>query len=216
MMYTNDIGALPINSGDRRFLVVRSRFRKKDETLAFLENRPNFFKDFEKAFKKYAGEIRLWFKDWEYSPGFDYTCGQAPLTDATSDMIDTAQDDFTNAVMDAIESEDVQGVTRDVIHSGWLLHDLPRDIRPSDRHFASRLAELGFTKLGAPRLQLTVNGMRGAVYVKDPIKWIKESYVKADGKWQKTNEAIDTKALKEHLENQIAVCSAKQVAADWD
>lgn len=216
MMYTNDIGALPINTGDRRFLVCRSRFRKKEETLAFLENRPNFFKDFEKAFKACAGEIRLWFRDWEYSDTFDHTSGQAPLTEATSDMIDTAQDDFTNSVMDAIESGEVQGVTSEVIHSGWLLRTLPRDIRPSDRHIASRLSEMGFTKLGAPRLQLAINNLRGSVYVKDPLKWVKDSYMKADGKWKKTNEAIDTKALKEHLENQIAACAAKEVADTWD
>lgn len=216
MMFTNDIGALPINTGDRRFLITQSRFQRKEDVLEFLQERPSFFKDFEAAFKAYPGEIRRWFKDWEYSDGFDYSCGQAPLTSATSEMISTSQDDFTNAVMDAIESEEVTGVTSEVIHSSFLLAMLPRHVRPSDRHISSRLADLGYTKLGAPRLQLSVNGVRGSVYVKDPQKWIIESYAKEGNKWKKTNAAIDKKALKEFLENQIASCAAKEVADMWD
>lgn len=204
MMYTNDIAALPINTGDRRFLVTRSRFRSKEDVVTFLRERPNFFKDFEKVFKKYAGELRLWFKDWEYSPEFDHSSGQAPLTEATSEMIDTAQDDFTNYVEDAIASGEVPGVSEELIHTGHLLARVPRDIRPSDSRIASRLAAMGYSKGSSRRVQLKVNGVRGSVWMKDPKKW-------ATGK-----DTFDYDAMRTHLENQVSACIAKEDADVWD
>lgn len=204
MMYTNDIAALPINTGDRRFLVVRSRFRSKDDVVEFLGNRPNFFKDFEKVFKTYAGEIRLWFKDWQYSEGFDNTSGQAPLTEATTDMIDTAQDDFTSYVEDAVDSEEVPGVTSDLIHTGFLLARVPREIRPSASRIASRLAAMGYSKGSSKRVQLRVNGVRGSVWMKDEKKW-------STGK-----DSFDYDAMREHLENHVSAVAAKEVADAWD
>lgn len=204
LMYTNDIAALPISSGDRRFLICRSRFRSKEDVLSFLRERPSFFKDFERAFKAHAGEIRLWFKDWKYSDDFDHSSGQAPLTDSAMDMADTAQDDFTNFVIDAIESKDMQGITDELIHGYYLLLNVPRDMRPSDRHIASRLATIGYVKPGKNRIQLRVNGHRGTVYARHPEKWMKDKHT------------VDYDAMKEHLENQVSAISAKEVADEWD
>lgn len=203
LMYTNDIAALPINQGDRRFLIVRSRFRTKEEVVDFLKERPNFFKDFERAFTKYAGELRLWFKDWIYTPGFDHSSGQAPTTASAEAMIDTAQDDFTNFVMDAIASDDVAGMTPELIHSFYLNENVPRDIRPSDRFIASRLADLGFQKLSGKRVQLRVFKNRGTVYARHPEKWMKDK------------KTVDYDAMVEHLENQVSAVSAKDVADTW-
>ncbi len=215
MMYTNDIAALPINSGDRRFLIVRSVFRTKADVEAFNAENPTFFKDFEKAFTNYAGEIRLWFKDWQYSDDFD-NGGHAPLTLSTEDMVDTAQDDFTVMVQDAVESGDVVGVTDELIHSYYLLSYIPRHVCPSMRHIASRLADLGYVKLGSKRVQVTVNGNRGTIYARDPQKWLKESYVKSGKKWAESDEAVHKQAIKEVLENQIATLVAKEVAETWE
>lgn len=204
MAYTNDIAALPITHGDRRFLIVRSRFRSKDAVVEYLAENPNFFKNFEKAFKHYAPEIRLWFKDWQYQEGFDNTSGQAPLTDATMDMIDTAQDDFTNFIRDAVESGDVTGITDELIHTYYLMENVPRDIRPSDRFVASRLAEIGYVKPAGKRVQVKVNGQRGSVYARDPKKWTMSS------------GEVDYAAMRLHLETQISSVAAKEVADTWD
>lgn len=203
MMYTNDIAALPIHSGDRRFLVVRSRFRNKESVLEFLKERPSFFKDFERAFKACAGELRLWFKDWEYSSGFDHSSGQAPVTSATSDMIETAQDDFTNYVSDAVESGDIPGITDELIHSWYLRENVPRDIRPSDRFIASRLAEMGYQKFAGKRVQVRVFDNRGSVYARHPEKWMKDKIT------------VDYEAITEYLQNQVSSLKASEVADDW-
>lgn len=203
MMYTNDIAALPINKGDRRFLIVRSAFRTREDVVAFMEQQPNFFKDFERAFTKHAGEIRLWFRDWVYDASFDYSRGQAPVTDATDDMIENSQDDFTNFVKDAIESKDVTGITDELIHMFYLLENVPRDIRPSDRFIASRLAEIGYVKPAGKRVQIRVFGNRGSVYARHPEKWVT------------ANGEADHEAMKLHLEEQITAVAAKDTADDW-
>lgn len=202
MMYTNDIAALPITDNDRRFLIVRSRFRNKEEVMEFTRENPKFFKTFEIAFTKYAPEIRLWFKDWEYQPDFNRE-GHAPETESTKDMIDTSQDDFTVLVREAIESGDMQGVTEELIHTGYLLQNIPRDMRPSRSRIASKLAELGYHKGSSSRVQIRVNGLRGSVWMKNPEKW------------RVGKNDFDYEAMKEHLENQISANAAKEVAEDW-
>lgn len=204
MMYTNDIAALPVNKNDRRFLIVRSFFRSKSDVAAYLFDNPDFFKDFEKAFTKYASEIRLWFKDWEYAPDFSYNNGHAPQTDAGEDMVDNAQDDFSVAVMDAIQSEEVPGMTSELIHSFFLTSHIPREIRPSDRFIASRLADLGYVKLGKGRVVTRVNGARGTVYARNPKLWMKDK------------NTVDGDAVREHLEKQISAVAAKEVADTWE
>lgn len=204
MMYTNDIAALPISQNDRRFLMVRSFFRSKQQVSAFLFDNPDFFRDFEKAFTKHAGEIRLWFKDWTYSDTFDHAGGHAPLTQAGEDMIDNAQDDFSIAVREAIDSEEVGGMTSELIHSYFLTSHIPREVRPSDRFIASRLADLGYVKLGRGRVVTRVNGARGTVYAKNPEKWMKDK------------NTVDGDAVREHLENQISAVAAKDVADTWE
>lgn len=204
MMYTNDVAALPINTGDRRFLIVQSKFQRKEDVVAMLHERPTFFKDFETAFKKYAGEIRLWFKDWEYDSEFDHTSGQAPLTRATSEMITTSQDDFTNFIEDAIEANDMPGITSEIIHTGYLLAKIPREIKPSDSRLASRLSALGYSKGNAKRIQLRVNGVRGSVWLRDPKKW------------KLGKDSFDYDAMRIHLEEQISAVAAVEVAETWE
>lgn len=203
MMYTNDIAALPVSRNDRRFLIVSSAFRSKSEVATHLFDFPDFFKDFERAFTNHAGEIRLWFRDWRYADGFDNTSGVAPLTQAGADMIDNAQDDFSVAVVEAIDSEEVPGITSELIHSHFLMTAIPRELHPSRRFISARLADMGYVKLGHSKSYVRIQGIRGSVYARHPSKWMK-------GK-----KDIDGEAIREHLENQISAAAAKEVADTW-
>lgn len=202
MMYTNDIAALPINDGDRRFLIVRSQFRSKADVEEFSRNNPSFFKDFEKAFTKYAGEIRLWFRDWEFSEGFAFD-GHAPRTDSGEDMMDTAQDGFTDAIMTAVESGDCSGITPEIIHAWGVSTHIDKQVVPSRSSIASRLASIGYTKLGKTRQQVRLHGKLGTVYAKDPAKW-------RIGK-----DAFDLKAISSHLEAHSDGIAAQEVDRTW-
>lgn len=206
MMYTNDTAALPIDKGDRRFLVVESAFKHKGEVAKFLEARPDFFKRFEKAFTKYASEIRAWFAGWEYSPEFSHSRGIAPSTSASGGMVQAAQDDFTMFVSDALEAGDVAGVDRLAIHSAYLNMALPKDTKVSNRFVSSRLSSLGFYQPGGRRVQLRVNGVRGSVFIADSPAT--EHWINADG-------SAKTELIKEYLEKQTDEMEARDVADTW-
>lgn len=203
MMYTNDIAALPINQGDRRFLIVRSRFRSKQDVEEFSRDNPEFFRDFEKAFTKYAGQIRLWFRDWVYSEEFDYG-GHAPVTESTEDMMDSAQDGFTDAIMTAVESNDCSGITQEVIHAVGVARHIDKSVMPGRRHIASDLARIGYFKLGKKRQQVRLQGELGTVYARNPKKW------------QTGKDVFDLVAIAAHLRDHSEQIAIKDVTDAWE
>lgn len=170
MAYTNDIAALPVTRLDRRWLIVRSQFKTKEHIQAYLAEHPTFFKDFERAFTRHAGQIKRFLADWTYSDDFDPT-GHAPVTTSQEDMMYTAYDDFTDAILSCVDSAECAGITPDLIHSHAISVHVPREYRPSMRHVASRLEDIGYYRLGPGRVQVRLNGRLGTVYAREPEKW---------------------------------------------
>lgn len=203
MAYTNDIAALPIKKGNSRFLIVQSIFKQREDLLEFMAAHPKFYKDFEKAFTKYAGEIRLWFKDWKYGDYFNHEERAPTDTQALQDMMDVAQDDFTNWLQDAIEDEDVAGISKVMIHAHAIRQNCPEKILPADRNIASRLAEMGFLRLGDKRYRARLHGKQGTIYVTRISDWI--GY---DG-------GPDVKKIQDHLQKQIDAVLLKD-KDNWD
>lgn len=205
MAFTNDIGALPISKGDRRFLLIRSGFQHKEEVEAFLQDNPNYFKSFEMAFTKYPDQIRKWFSEWKYSDDFKYD-GHAPVTFGMEEMAVDSEDDFKSIVAGSIQasaqdfSHDT-GLTSELIHSYWakyLVNDQSR--APSGKHMITMLSEIGFRRLSTSRIQIRVNGERGTVFARNPSRWLLP-----DG-------TPDYKRIKEHFDDhqvKVAACNAE-------
>lgn len=203
MAFTNDVGALPLNSSDRRFLLVRSAFQHKREVNEHLKNDPNYFKRFEKAFTKYAPEIRKWFSEWEYSEDFKYD-GAAPETLSMDAMSLNSEDDFTSVIMSAVDdcalgSNYTTGITDDVIFmpsAKSLGNDKSRS--PGDRVIYRQLAENGFFRPIEGRTQIRFNGERGQIVVSDRKRWLLP-----DG-------SVDVEGIKEHLEANERLVEAQE------
>lgn len=193
MAFTNDVGALPLTSSDRRFLLVRSAFQHKREVTEYLRKDPGYFKRFEKAFTKHAPEIRKWFSEWEYSEGFKYD-GNAPETVSMESMSLASEDDFTSVVMGAVddcekELEFTSGITDEVIFIPSAV-DLVRDRSkvPNGKIIYRILAEYGFFRPVDSRTQIRFNDIRGQVVVANRHKWLYP-----DG-------SVNVDKIKEHLE----------------
>lgn len=173
MAFTNDVGALPINSSDRRFLLVRSAFQHKNEVISFLKEDPTYFKRFEKAFTKYASEIRLWFSQWEYSDNFKWD-GNAPVTVSMDSMTLDSEDDFTSKILDAVTSsrdgrEYTSGITPEVIFIPSAIAVANESSRPpAGRVIYRSLAEQGFFRPTSERSLMRFNGERGSFVVNNP------------------------------------------------
>lgn len=174
MAFTNHVGALPVNDSNRRFLIVRSRFQIKHDVEEFTKTNKTFFKDFEEAFTNYTSEIRLWFKDWAYSDGFNHT-GHAPSDTASfSEMKEVSADDFTQFIRDAMEDLNQIGITPELIHGGLMGEIVPKELMPSKRFVSERMAELGFVPLideNGKRIRVCSRGSQGTIYVKKLAEW---------------------------------------------
>ncbi|QEG09449.1 DNA primase [Proteus phage Saba] len=199
MAFTNDIGALPVNSSDRRFLLVRSAFQHKDDVIAYLKTDPNYFKRFEKAFTKFAPEIRAWFADWEYSKDFKYD-GNAPVTIGMDEMALNSEDDFTALIMGAVEAakEGIEfntGITPELIYIPAAVNLANQYGRaPGAKFIYRQLSEQGFRRLTSGRVQMRFNGERGDIVALKPRDWLT-----ADG-------VVDYNKIRIHLEeNDIKV-----------
>ncbi|QVW27891.1 hypothetical protein [Aeromonas phage BUCT552] len=173
MAYTNDPAALPMGKDASRYMVVASRFRSKDEVNKYLEDHPDFFTNFEKAFTKYPGAVRKFFMSWERSPKFD-PIRRAPETTATKQMQVATQTEFGAAIQDAIDNCTDAGVTPELINLGYLATialdcGLPR---PAPRRIARIMSQMGYYPIipGTPT-QISTNGVRGVVYAREPEKW---------------------------------------------
>ena len=170
--FTNEDGAIPVGDESRRYLIVSSVFKHRDDVQVFLKENPRFFKTFELAFLRHSGAIRKWFGTWEYDKNFDHQ-GHAPSdTSAKNIMKQMNQDPFADAVENAVSSGDVSGITAEVIHANgisWVLSQV--GLKPS-HSVARRLSEIGFKSPGGTRVRVRLNGVLGSVYVKNPEMWM--------------------------------------------
>lgn len=202
MAYTNDIAALPVTKNDRRWLIACSQFTTKEAIAEYLLDNPDYFQEFELAFTRHAGQIRLFFQNWQFADDFDPR-GHAPVTTSHDAMMITSYDDFTDAVLNAVDSGDCVGMTPELIHSYGVSVHIPRDTMPSMRHIASRLADMGYHRLGPDRVQVKVNNRLGTVYARDPDKW----------RISKTR--WDFKAITRHFEEHAETIETEDVIDTW-
>lgn len=174
LAFTNDRGGIPVGDESRRYLIVSSRFEKREMVLEYMQQNPSFFKSFERAFLRNTGGIRKWFSEWTYSEDFNHE-GHAPdETKAKIVMRDLNRDALTEALEDAISSKDVLGVTPEIIHAIGLSAVLEKaQIKPSAQ-VTRRLSEMGFEAPAGKRLRVRLNGVQGTVYLKNIENWAKK------------------------------------------
>lgn len=175
IMVTNDPGALPIDSNDRRYLIVASQFQDKErDLLPFLKSEPNFFRKFDRAFRQSPGALRKWFSSYSFRKDFNPEGGHAPTdTRARERMISASKDDFTEALLSGISDKDVFSVTNDVVFMPDLLLHLERTISgfkaPSGRSVARKMESIGFYPVGrGSSCQVKFNGGKGRCYARRP------------------------------------------------
>lgn len=175
IMVTNDPAALPIDSNDRRYLIVASAFQDKErDLLPFLKEDPNFFIRFDRAFRQSPGAIRKYFSEYSFRKDFKPDGGHAPVdTVARSRMIDMSKDDFTDAVQSAIADLDVMSVTSEMVFMPDFILHLERTITgfkpPTGRTIARKMETIGFYPIGQGSSgQVRFNGSKGRCYARMP------------------------------------------------
>jgi hypothetical protein len=104
LLFSNHKDALPIDENSRRFLVLFSRWQRKDDIRAFKDGNPKYYVRLYRALVESAGALRQWMLDHECAEDFD-PMGDAPDTKARTTMIRKSKPEFVQ-VLDEIIAED--------------------------------------------------------------------------------------------------------------
>lgn len=100
---TNFRDALPLNSNDRRFFVMFSRFQERETLRKFNRENPDYYVNLYKTLTECAGGLRKWLLEHEISDSFP-AGGDAPMTKDHAYMVRASQAEPVKA-MDEIIAE---------------------------------------------------------------------------------------------------------------
>lgn len=104
MLFSNFKDALPLDDNSRRFLVLFSRWQRREDILAFKDENPTYYTKLYNALLDSPGALRQWLLEHEQSPEFN-PLGDAPETSARRVMIRKSKSEFIQ-VLDELIAED--------------------------------------------------------------------------------------------------------------
>jgi len=152
VMFTNYLDALPINSNDRRYFIIRTAFQTEHHLSRFEKDHPNYFTDLFNMVAFEGRALRWWLLNREISPDFRAK-GRAPKTDARAMMIDESESsDQLDLVREAVESGEHPLVGHKIVSVKELRAMLPELGGLDRRQLAQLLFRAGFAKVGQFRL----------------------------------------------------------------
>jgi len=166
LLFTNYKDALPLDDTDRRYLILFSRWQKRDDIKAFkAENRDYYAKLYE-TISECAPALRAWLLDHEQSDAFD-PMGDAPETEARRQMIARSKPEFIQVLDEIIRENDVPGVSWELIELGSLMEAVAARgaAIPPGKTLNFMLERDGYEALG--RMRITGSD-KARVYVRDP------------------------------------------------
>lgn len=166
LLTTNYEDALPLEDGDRRYFILKSKFPLED----IKEKDPSYFKILTKAIEsKDVGYMVRFIVDVPNHPDFDPN-GHAPFTEAKKNLIRLSKDDMSDIVNEIIEDDGNPLFTSKVVCYAPLLRRVMASEgvtrRGEDRklewRFVNALLSLGYIKLTRVR----INGERQQLWAR--------------------------------------------------
>lgn len=182
MAYTNYSDALPLDDGDRRWMIIFSPFHNEsDLRCAFGEVGAYFDALFSGIETQFAG-LRRWLLDWPIADSFKPN-GRAPMTDEKKSMVAMNQGDDEEAVRSALEAGG-QGIGTQVVVTS-MLKAAAQNINPEIMLNTSALAK--------------VLGKLGWVKVPGQLKW-RGAVCRL---WTKRSGAVSNEVLRAELDETV-------------
>lgn len=188
LMFTNFMNAVPLDDGQRRYLVISARASNKSEMADVYgtpAERDRFFAKVHHAIKHHAPAIRKWFLDYEISPDFNHK-GHAPTDTYGFEMMRAATDD---GVLDYVESvinkDETVNLCRNFIFSPALrsiFEDIEDMDLPKTSYLKHMLTDLGYVSVGL----FSFEGVKGHLYIRKSLRRAFEGAGKFDSDWVRT------------------------------
>ncbi len=187
MLFTNFKDALPLDENSRRYLVLFSRWQRKEDLKAFKDDHPDYYERLYTAIVESAGALRQWLLNHEQHSSFN-PMGDAPETAALRVMVRKSKSEFIQVLEDLIEEDktleasrhllDITGLSEVIMAAGaeW----------PGPKLLATLLERDGYECLGKIRLpDLGVHKF----YSKNPSLFT--SYGEKSGEYVDTSKVRD-------------------------
>lgn len=148
VFFTNYLDALPINSNDRRYFIIRTSFQTSHHLAEFERKHPTYFADLFNMTAFEGQALRWWLLNREISEDFKAK-GHAPKTDARALMLDeTEGTEHANLIRDVIAAGENPLVSEVLLSSTRLRVMLPELAMLNRRDLGQTLFRMGFSKLG--------------------------------------------------------------------
>jgi hypothetical protein len=162
---TNYDDAVPIEAGDRRYCVIKSKFPLD----ALAKSDPDYFDRLTKAIASNAGDMVAWLRTVPVHPDFDPN-KPAPITDAKQSIISVSKDDKVEYVQETLEDTETPLVSKEVVCFGSLYAQLtakyPDYFKASEQYKLNKiLVDMKYTKLA----RIRVDGERRSLWAKNPV-----------------------------------------------
>lgn len=165
LLFTNYRDALPLDDSDRRYLILFSRWQKRNDIKEFKRENPDYYLKLYQTIDDSAAALRGWLLDHEQSSDFD-AMGDAPATEARRQMILRSKPEFTQILEEIIREDEYPEVSDDLVVVNILAEALvARGVPvPAPKAMSAMMERDGFEKLG--RIDLGKNN-RVFAYVRD-------------------------------------------------
>jgi len=153
MMFSNYRDALPLDENSRRYLVLFSRWQRKEELRAFKDANENYYVKLYGALSESPGALRQWLLDHEQLGSFN-PLGDAPETLAMRVMIRKSKPEFIQVLDEIIAEDETIEASRELLDTTGLQDAMvARGVDwPGPKLLSVLLERDGYEALGKVRL----------------------------------------------------------------
>ena len=196
LLFTNYKDALPLEDSDRRYLILFSRWQKREDIKAFKSENPLYYRDLYECIEQCAPALRGWLLDHEQSDEFD-PMGDAPETVARMQMIERSKPEFIQILHEIIREDETPEVSYDLVELSALMEaaTMRGASIPATKTLNFMLEREGYEPVGRMR----VGGSdKAKIYVRDPEKFA----------WHVGENEVDYRTkVKKYIEHRRQSCS---------
>lgn len=149
---TNFRDAIPIDTNDRRYCIIFSRWQSSAELTAFIESNKDYYPSLYTAMRAGFQEIAHWLKNMTI-PQWFYDLNRAPETTAKNTMIELSKSDVSLQVENAITHFSCNEINDHVVNVTLLskLAAMEFDEFPKTNALKHALESLGYVQVGRYR-----------------------------------------------------------------
>lgn len=178
LLFTNYRDALPLDTTDRRYLTLFSKWQRKEDIERFTREHPEYYIRLYRAIEQSPGAIRQWLLNHQQSPNFRAK-GNAPDTEAKRFMIRQAQPEFIQHLDDLIEEGNVAEIGTELLDVTFLadyMTTIGMDF-PAPKAMTAMLQRSGYEMVGR---MVMPDGQRHRFWSQKPEQFRRGSSVKTE------------------------------------